>query len=84
MTGFGAKMRHVHNRCRIIRQHSQAIACDQLLQPLAGFEHGQGAKQPYGVQGVCVIGHIRQIGALFHPVHKVVTNHTGDAPVFIA
>ncbi len=54
---FGAEVRHVDHRRRIIGQYLQLRPACQPHQPLARLEHGQGAKQPTGIEEGGIIVH---------------------------
>jgi len=68
-----AEMRHVDHRRRVIRQNLQNRTRLQGFQPLARFQHGQGAQQPDGIQGFFDLAHVVQISGKFQAVHKDVT-----------
>lgn len=71
--GLGAEMRDIDNGRRIIGHHAQHLARRKRLQPLAGFQHRQGAQQPVGIKfGIMV--HVTGLGRMFQLVHQDVTS----------
>ncbi len=50
MTGFGAEMRHINHRCRIIGPKLYTRSSGHRFQPLAQLQNGQGAQQPPGIE----------------------------------
>lgn len=78
MPSLGAEMWYIDNGRRIIGKHGQRIARGQRLQPFAGLQNGQGAKQPDGIKSGVFVSHILQIRCLSQPVHKDVTAGTSD------
>ena len=65
--GLVAKMGHVDDGCRIIRQHPQFAARRKPHQALARLENGQGAQQPGGIQ---IFTHTRDLGLSGAAVHS--------------
>lgn len=50
VSSFLTKVGDVYDCRRIIGAHSQAVPRLKVLQPFAGFQNGQGAQQPNGIQ----------------------------------
>ena len=59
-----AKMGHVNDGRRIIRQNSEQSTIGHGFQALSGLEDGQGAEQPQCVQCLGCVGHTCQIFGL--------------------
>lgn len=85
MTAFIAIMRHVDHRSRVIGFHQQQITRLKALQPLAGFQNGQGAEQPETVEFNDVFRrHDPQIARVLQKVHADVTACASDARAAMA
>lgn len=76
MARLGAEMRHIDDGGRIIGQKRDLRARIERAHPLAQAQDGQGAQQPAGIDD---LAHAAEIGAMFQPVHKVVTECADDA-----
>lgn len=50
-------MWNIDDSRRIIGQHPQYGPCRQGFKPFAGFENGQRAQKPEGVQSISNLGH---------------------------
>ncbi len=72
MSGLGAEMRHVDDRCGVIRLDPQDLTGLQGLQTLARFQNGQGAQQPFGIK-FGIKFHAPEVGPIFQLVHQLVT-----------
>lgn len=72
MACFGAKMRHIDDRCGIIGQNAQDLSGAQSLQAFARFQDRKGAKQPFGIK-FSIISHMREVCLMFQFVHQLVT-----------
>jgi len=62
MSALDTEMRDVDNRRRVIGQHRQDSTFFKRFKPFAGFEHGQWAQQPQGVEGQ-IVTHVLRYGA---------------------
>ena len=78
MARFGAKMRHIHNGCRVIGPQFYHLADRHGCQPFAQLEHRKGQSNPRAsIVSVTVM--LGQIVRVLQKVHNLVTVRPRDA-----